>query len=49
MIGSLVCVKVGLANRPTFKDLKAKSEDLQRKDVCDQIHKSLKVIDNILN
>ena len=41
MIGSLVAVKVGLANRPTFEDLKKKADELQRKDLCAQINKSV--------
>jgi len=45
MIGSLIAVKVELSKRPTFKDLSKKEhllrEDLRRKDLCEQTHKSV--------
>jgi len=41
MIVSLVAVKVGLANRPTYDDMKEKADELQRKDLCEEIRKSI--------
>ena len=41
MIVSLVAVKVGLANRPTYDDMKEKAEELQRKDLCEEIRMSI--------
>jgi len=41
MLSSLIAVKVSLTNRPTFKDLKSKAEELQRKDMCEQIHQQV--------
>ncbi len=37
-IGSLIAVKVGLRERPTFKDVK---KDYRKKELCEEIHKSV--------
>ena len=37
-IGSLIAVKVGLTNRPTFKDVK---KEYQKKELCEIIHKNV--------
>ena len=37
-ISSLIAVKVGLVNRPTFKDVK---KEYRKKELCDEVHKSV--------
>lgn len=37
-VSSLIAVKVGLENRPTFKDVK---KEYRKKELCEEIHKNV--------